>query len=110
VQLQLPVVVPPEPVPVYPPIFEPRELTSLQQAFVNIFGEYEPIRRDVVVTEFKTVLLTDSMGNKQEQLVAVPVTIVEYGFNWTWAASVLLFALVLIAFFKCISGVFRWKI
>ena len=85
----------------------------LQDVINRIFGVYEPVRREWVTIEYKVVVTETSFYDSAfstYHLVPHAVTHVEYSFNWSWAAGVLLFTIVLCGFLKCVGGILRWRI
>jgi len=84
--------------------------TELQVAIEEIIGEYEPIEREVTNYHVENLLTIDASGNQEIQTVITEYQTTEAIFNWTWAAGVLLFTIVLYSLLRCIGGVLKWKL
>lgn len=73
-------------------------VSSLRVAVEALFGPYTP--RTHIVT---TILSDGSVLETAEVLPGLA------GLDYTWLASVLLFALALYCIFRMIGGLLRWK-
>jgi hypothetical protein len=86
-----------------------REVSGMEQAMIDLFGEYQPVER--VETSYRThsfILYENGVPQIHTSIVEVPEIV--QGVNVTWITGVALFALVLYSFFRCVGSLLKMKI
>lgn len=80
-------------------------VSTVQDALTAVIGEYVPVERTYDLTRSEVVVIGDAA-----ETVQVTDTVTEYGFNWSWFASLLVLCIFIHGFLRAVGGMLKCKI